>query len=186
MLQNNSYLHRRSSVLFAFKICFDQIFVVSLLVMGGFDRRYAKSFLYVATIMISQQAEKNIPICFQILTYLIDRCDVLFHSYLKAGEIFHFVSNLLHVSFIVPSMPTVPSWVYPVFTRRVPCPGGGGDFLIWPISVSAALQGMVFKVLSPKKDIQFLLFWIGCCFKRVWRLAMGSFIQCFILYPSKL
>ena len=108
MLQNNSYLHRRSSVLFAFKICFDQIFVVSLPVMGGVNKRYAKSFLYVATIMISQQPEKNIPICFQILTYLIDRCDVLFYSYLKAGEIFHFGSNLLHVSFIVLSMPRVP------------------------------------------------------------------------------
>ena len=28
MLQNDSYLHHQSSVLFAFKICFDQIFVV--------------------------------------------------------------------------------------------------------------------------------------------------------------
>ena len=111
MLQNNSYLHRRSSVLFAFKICFDQIFVVSLPDMGGVNRRCAKSFLYVATIMISQQPEKNIPICFQILTYLIDRRDVLFYSYMKAGEIFHFGSNLLHVSFIVLSMPRVPSWV---------------------------------------------------------------------------
>ena len=95
MLQNNSYLHRRSSVLFAFKIRFDQIFVVSLPDLGGVNRRYAKSFLYVATIMISQQPEKNIPICFEILTYLIDRGDVLFYSYLKAGEIFHFVKQSL-------------------------------------------------------------------------------------------
>ena len=158
--------------------------------MGGFNRRYAKSFLYVATIMISQQPEKNIPICFQILTYLVDRRDVLFYSYLKAGEIFHFGSNLLHVSFIVLSMPRVPSWVVTQSSPGVFL-ALGGDFLIWPISVSAALQGMVFKVLNPKQDIQFLMFWIGCCFglkalKRVWRLAMGSFIQCVILYPSKL
>ena len=30
MLQNDSYLHHQSSVLFAFKICFDQIFVVAI------------------------------------------------------------------------------------------------------------------------------------------------------------
>ena len=37
--------------------------------------------------------------------------------------------------------------------------GGGEDFLIWPISgVCATLEGMVFKLLSLKQDIQFLLF----------------------------
>ena len=54
LLQNNSYLHSRSPVLFAFKICFDQIFVVSLTVIGGFNKRYTKSFLYVVAIMISK------------------------------------------------------------------------------------------------------------------------------------
>ena len=132
MLQNNSYLHRRSSVLFAFKICFDQIFVVSLPVMGGFNRRYAKSFLYVATIMISQQPEKNIPICFQILTYLIDRGDVLFYSYLKAGEIFHFVKqSLARKLYCTIHADSTFLSSYPVFTRRVPCPGGGLPYLAY-------------------------------------------------------
>ena len=107
-------------MLFAFKICFDQIFVVSLSVMGGFNRRYAKSFLYVAAIMMSQQAEKNIPICFQILTYLIDRCDVLFYSYLKAGGIFHFGSNLLHKLYCTLSLPSLHQ------ASSLPWGGGGG------------------------------------------------------------
>ena len=33
--------------------------------------------------------------------------------------------------------------------------GGGGHSLIWPMWVSAAKQGMVFKVLSLKQGIQF-------------------------------
>ena len=70
--------------------------------------------------------------------------------------------------------------------------GGGLPYLAYKRMCHFTIKVcMVFKVFSFKQDVQLILFWIGCCFgpksfKRVWRLAMGSFIQCLILYQFKL
>ena len=74
VLQNGSYLHHQSSVLFAFKICFDQIFVVGIFFFffgggGGFNRRCsydqavcAMHFLMWPPLWYNSQLAKNIPL----------------------------------------------------------------------------------------------------------------------------
>ena len=76
MLQNDSYLHHQSSVLFAFKICFDQIFVVGIFFFWGGGRfqqkmqlwpgyvfkLYATHFLMWPPLWYNSKLAKSIPL----------------------------------------------------------------------------------------------------------------------------
>ena len=73
MLQNDLYLHRRSSLLFPVKICFDRIFVLGIF-LGGFNRRcssyyqavfsklYGKHFLMWPPLWYNCKLAKCIPL----------------------------------------------------------------------------------------------------------------------------
>ena len=72
VLQNGSYLDHQSSVLFAFKICFDQIFVVGIF-LGRFQQKmqlwpgcvfkgYATHFLMWPPLWYNSKLAKSIPL----------------------------------------------------------------------------------------------------------------------------
>ena len=175
-------------MLYAFKICFDQIFVVSLTVIWDlFQQEIYQEFSICGLhhdITISWK--KNIPLFLNPYPFNRQMWCLVLQLFESRGV------AISCTSFIVLSMQSTFLSLLNLHRASSLHWGGGLPYLAYKRMCHFTIKVcMVFKVFSFKQDVQLILFWIGCCFgpksfKRVWRLAMGSFIQCLILYQFKL
>ena len=115
MLQNHLYLHRRSSLLFPVKICFDRIFVLGIF-LGGFNRRcssyyqavfsklYGKHFLMWPPLWYNCKLAKCIPLFLDPYPFIQKSRWLLFSSWsnlnLRLSQEYYFYPQICIMLFV--------------------------------------------------------------------------------------